>query len=115
MSRAAAPRRDRFLPAAILVGIGLGGFFDGIVLHQILQWHHLVSTPTPPETLADLQLNTLFDGLFHAATWVVTLVGVLLLLASERPARHAMRRSVGGGLIGWGTFNVIEGIVLKMA
>ncbi|MGZ5240675.1 MAG: DUF2243 domain-containing protein, partial [Caldimonas sp.] len=24
--------------AGILFGLGLGGFFDGIVLHQILQW-----------------------------------------------------------------------------
>jgi uncharacterized membrane protein len=27
----------------LLLGIGLGGFFDGIVLHQILQWHHMLS------------------------------------------------------------------------
>ncbi len=25
-----------------ILGLGLGGFFDGIVLHQILQWHHLI-------------------------------------------------------------------------
>src|SRR5215203_241764 len=68
----AHPRRGRLVTAAILLGVGLGGFFDGIVLHQILQWHHLVSTPAPPDTLANLELNTLFDGLFHGATWVVT-------------------------------------------
>jgi hypothetical protein len=27
----------------LLYGLGLGGFVDGIVLHQILQWHHMVS------------------------------------------------------------------------
>jgi uncharacterized membrane protein len=104
-------RRDWFLPAAILLGVGLGGFFDGIVLHQILQWHHMVSTPTPPDTLANLELNTVLDGLFHAFTWIVTVVGVLLLLVAERPARDARRRFLGGLLIGWGGFNLVEGIV----
>ncbi len=27
----------------LLLGIGLGGFVDGIVLHQILQWHHMLT------------------------------------------------------------------------
>ena len=36
---------------AIVLGIGLGGFLDGIVLHQILQWHHmLTSTGDYPAT-----------------------------------------------------------------
>lgn len=100
-----------FMPAAILLGIGLGGFFDGIVLHQILRWHHMVSTPTPPDTLANLELNTVGDGLFHAATWMVTVVGLLLLLVAPRPALHPRRRFVGGVLIGWGSFNVVEGLI----
>jgi uncharacterized membrane protein len=29
--------------SGLLFGIGLGGFLDGIVLHQILQWHHMLS------------------------------------------------------------------------
>ncbi|TIP73091.1 MAG: DUF2243 domain-containing protein, partial [Mesorhizobium sp.] len=29
--------------AGILLGLGLGGFFDGIVLHQLLQWHHMAT------------------------------------------------------------------------
>jgi uncharacterized membrane protein len=27
----------------LLLGLGLGGFIDGIVMHQILQWHHLLT------------------------------------------------------------------------
>jgi uncharacterized membrane protein len=105
--------RRRLLIAAILLGIGLGGFFDGIVLHQVLQWHHLVSNPVPPDTLADLELNTLADGLFHAATWIVTLAGVLLLLLAgeERSGVGAGRRFAAGMLIGWGGFNLVEGLV----
>ena len=52
--------------AGILFGLGLGGFFDGIVLHQILQWHHmLTSAGVPADTVAGLKLNTFWDGLFH--------------------------------------------------
>ncbi|TIN47498.1 MAG: DUF2243 domain-containing protein, partial [Mesorhizobium sp.] len=32
----------------LLLGFALGGFFDGIVLHQILQWHHLLSGLADP-------------------------------------------------------------------
>ena len=109
----AEPRRGRFLVAAVLLGLGLGGFFDGILLHQILQWHHMVSTPAPPTTLENLQLNTIGDGLFHAATWMVTVAGVFTLWASQGP-RHepgAGNRLVGGMLIGWGLFNVVEGLI----
>ena len=29
--------------AGYSLGFGIGGFFDGILLHQVLQWHHLLS------------------------------------------------------------------------
>jgi uncharacterized membrane protein len=109
---AESPGRKRLVVAAVLLGIGLGGFFDGILLHQILQWHHMVSTPTPPTTLANLELNTLGDGIFHAATWTVALTGVFVLMLSNG-ARHrpgGMRTLVGGMLVGWGLFNLVEGI-----
>jgi len=99
--------------AAVLLGIGLGGFFDGIVLHQILQWHHMVSTPVRPDTVANLELNTLGDGIFHAATWIITVTGIFLLMAADGAGQEprATRRFVGGLLIGWGLFNVVEGII----
>jgi uncharacterized membrane protein len=105
--------RSRLIAAAILLGLGLGGFFDGIVLHQILQWHHMVSTSTPPDTLENLELNTLGDGIFHAATWVLTVTGVFVLMSSDG-ARHEQggtRSLIGGMLSGWGLFNLVEGLV----
>jgi uncharacterized membrane protein len=107
------PSRTRLVIAAVLLGVGLGGFFDGIVLHQILQWHHMISTPAPPDTLENLELNTLGDGIFHAATWVVTIAGVFVLMSSDG-ARHEQggtRTLVGGMLIGWGLFNTVEGLI----
>jgi uncharacterized membrane protein len=99
--------------AAVVLGVGLGGFFDGIVFHQVLQWHHMVSTPVPPDSIANLQLNTLLDGAFHATTWVITVVGVWLLLraAGERRLADAGRVLAGGILAGWGAFNLVEGVV----
>jgi uncharacterized membrane protein len=107
------PNGRRLVIAAVLLGLGLGGFFDGIVLHQILQWHHMVSTPTPPTSLENLELNTLGDGIFHAATWILTVAGVFTLMSSNG-ARHAaggMRTLIGGLLVGWGVFNVVEGLI----
>ena len=40
-------RGRSLLMAGVLFGLGLGGFFDGIVFHQILQWHHMVSVRYP--------------------------------------------------------------------
>jgi uncharacterized membrane protein len=40
---APAPR-STVTAGGILLGIGFGGFFDGIVLHQILQWHHMLTS-----------------------------------------------------------------------
>jgi uncharacterized membrane protein len=62
----------------LFLGIGLGGFVDGIVLHQILQWHHMLTSEGdyPKTTVAGLETNTLWDGLFHAATWIAVAIGV---------------------------------------
>ena len=57
------------------MGVGLGGFVDGIVLHQLLQRHHLLTHTEPASTVAGLELNTVADGFFHLATWVFVLVG----------------------------------------
>jgi uncharacterized membrane protein len=100
---------------ALLLGIGLGGFVDGIVLHQILQWHHLLTSEGgyPDTTVAGLEANTLADGLFHAATWVAVAAGVALLW--RRTARGGSpasgRALLGWMLVGWGAFNLVEGIV----
>jgi len=108
-----SPSPRRLIVAATVLGVGLGGFFDGIVLHQILQWHHMVSTPVPPATVDALEVNTLGDGLFHGATWIVTVAGVFLLAnaGGQRREAHGRRILVGGLLLGWGLFNVVEGLI----
>jgi uncharacterized membrane protein len=108
-------RRPSLVLPGLLLGVGLGGFVDGIVLHQILQWHHMISETDPPTTLAGLEANTVADGLFHAATWIAVVAGVALLwrrLRYGRPdAGLPWRVLIGLLLAGWGLFNVVEGLV----
>ena len=106
--------RRPLLVAGVVLGLGLGGFLDGIVLHQMLQWHHMVtSAGFPPDSVENLQLNTLWDGVFHAGTWVLTVTGLVLLWrALERPdVVRSTRTLIGCLAAGWGGFNLIEGAV----
>jgi uncharacterized membrane protein len=88
---------------------------DGIVLHQILQWHHMLTSEGsyPPTTVAGLETNTLWDGLFHAATWVAVAVGVYILWRRTSGWLWAIsgRAFIGWLLVGWGLFNLVEGVV----
>lgn len=100
--------------AGILFGLGLGGFFDGIVLHQILQWHHMVtSAGYPADSLENLKINTLWDGLFHAGTYIFVALGLLILWRTAHRAHlwWSGKLLVGTMLMGFGIFNLVEGIV----
>jgi uncharacterized membrane protein len=99
--------------AGITLGIGLGGFVDGILLHQILEWHNMGSSVLPPTTMDAMRRNMIWDGEFHAAVWAITIAGVYLLLDDARrggPLPSA-RPFTGQLLMGWGLFNLVEGIV----
>jgi uncharacterized membrane protein len=97
------------------MGLGLGGFVDGIVLHQVLQWHHLLTDTGdhPISTVPGLETNTLADGLFHLATWMLVVAGMVLTVRAwqRREPAPAWRAQLGVVLVGWGFFNVVEGLV----
>jgi uncharacterized membrane protein len=101
--------------AGLALGVGLGGFVDGIVLHQILQWHHMVSSTesNPATTLAGLERNTLADGLFHAVTFLAVVVGIALLWrwSAQPTTRPPSRGLLAWVLVGWGAFNLADGVV----
>jgi len=99
--------------AATALGIGLGGFFDGIVLHQILQMHNMMSAVIPNDTLVGAKTNMVWDGLFHAFVWLVTGIGVIMLWNAARRGEVSFdnRLLFGGFLLGWGLFNVVEGLI----
>jgi uncharacterized membrane protein len=106
-------RHGPIVGAGTLLGAGLGGFLDGIVLHQILQWHNMLSSVVQPDTLVTMKYNMLFDGLFHAMTWVMTVIGLgLLWRAGRKPDIAWSGRSFVGALaLGWGLFNFVEGVI----
>lgn len=110
--RAAAVGRVSTAPG-ILLGLGLGGFVDGIVLHQVLQWHNMGSAVLPPVTMGAMRRNMVWDGLFHATTWLLTLAGVYLLLRDARrgDALPDAGAFTGQLILGWGLFNLVEGLV----
>ncbi len=101
------------LSSGILMGVGLGGFVDGIVLHQLLQWHNMLSSWIVPDDLVKMKINMVWDGLFHALTWTMTVVGLSILWrAGRRPEVPWVGKTFFGALlIGWGLFNFVEGII----
>jgi uncharacterized membrane protein len=72
----------------------------------------LTSAGYPADTVPNLTINTLFDGLFHATTWIAVAVGLFLLHRAVRQGTAwSGYRLLGGMAIGWGSFNLVEGIV----
>jgi len=116
-------RRAPLRGPGIVLGVGLGGFVDGIVLHQLLQWHHLLSSTDtdnvgvpyyPTDTVAGLRMNTAWDGAFHVVTWLSVLAGLAWLyhrVTSTRRQVWGSRALWGWVLVGWGLFNLVEGVV----
>ena len=92
-----------------VLGFGLGGFFDGILLHQILQWHHLLSLVPGVD---NLRAQVLWDGLFHALMYVIVAVGLWGLWRAYRS-----RAKIGGPalygmlLMGSGSWHIVDGIL----
>jgi uncharacterized membrane protein len=104
---------ERSIAPGLLLGLGLGGFVDGIVLHQIVQWHNMGSAILPPTTMDAMKQNMTWDGLFHAGTWTIVIVGVYRLLhdAREGAALPTAGAFTGQLLLGWGIFNLVEGLI----
>ena len=94
---------------AIVLGFALGGFFDGIVLHQILQWHHLLSLVPAVDTI---RLQVLWDGYFHALMYLVAVIGLWGLWRSRADGNDGHGAALLGGiLIGFGLWHVVDSLL----
>lgn len=113
MANANTLRRGPLLSSGFLMGAGLGGFLDGIVLHQILQWHNMLSSRLPPDTLVRAKINMYWDGVFHAGVWTMTVIGLILLwqAGTRRDVAWSGKTFLGAMLAGWGLFNCVEGVI----
>jgi len=109
----ATVHRGPIISSGILLGTGLGGFVDGILLHQILQWHNMVSSLKPPTDLITMKYNMIWDGLFHAFTWLMVAAGLTRLWkAGQRSdVPWSTGTFVGSLFVGWGLFNFVEGVI----
>ena len=99
--------------AGTLLGIGMGGFVDGILFHQILQLHNMLSNRVVRDTLVHEQINMVWDGFFHAFTWTVVALGILFLwrAVKTRGVLLSGKALWGAILLGWGLFNLVEGTI----
>lgn len=99
--------------AGTVIGIGMGGFVDGILFHQILQLHNMLSNWVLRDSLRNEQINMVWDGFFHAFTWTAVAIGLVLFWrAVTRPGGLLSGRAFFGAiLMGWGIFNLVEGLI----
>jgi uncharacterized membrane protein len=112
MQKADSTRDSGRLPRQLwagVVGFALAGFFDGILLHQILQWHHLLSLVPG---IVDLRVQVLWDGYFHAFMYILAFIGLVGLWrtqgGTERAGPMPLLRPL---LIGFGLWHVVDGLL----
>lgn len=96
--------------AGFLLGISLGGFFDGILLHQILQWHHLLSNV---QAVQDMRMQVLADGLFHGLMYAIAAVALFKLWRSRAvyatPGADTLLWATA--LIGFGVWHILDAVL----
>jgi uncharacterized membrane protein len=105
--------RKPLIAAGTVLGIGLGGFMDGILFHQIFQLHSLLSAKLSQDILVYVKTSMVWDGFFHALTWLTTAIGLAMLWhAGTIKACPWSGITLWGSLfVGWGIFNTVEGII----
>ena len=97
-----------WLPAVTL-GLALGGFFDGVLLHQILQWHHLFSLVLGMD---DLRMQILWDGYLHAAMYAIGLIGLAAVWRHRAVISEDPRRRLWAMLpVGFGLWHAIDAVL----
>ncbi|MBP3952951.1 DUF2243 domain-containing protein [Bacillus suaedae] len=95
---------NRNLWSGILFGLGLIAFFDEVVFHQLLAWHHFYDRSTT-------QIGLFSDGLFHAFSWFATIGGLFMFADLKRRQAVWMKRWFGGVLLGAGVFQLYDGLI----
>ena len=94
------------LTVGVILGVGIAGTLDEVILHQLLQWHNLyVHTDTAGRLIS--------DGIFHLFSSAMLVLGAFLLwrnrAATRRPGDG--QRLLAGILFGAGGFNLYDGTI----
>ncbi len=105
---AGALRRSQFTASVIdiggLIGIGVAGFVDETVFHQLLHWHHFYNLSTPAVGLVS-------DGIFHAVSWFCVVGGLFMFADLRRRAAWRSTWQFTGLCFGLGGFQLWDGII----
>jgi uncharacterized membrane protein len=94
----------RSIGTGVLMGVGVAAFIDETVFHQLLHWHHFYDKSTPDVGLVS-------DGFFHAGGWLAMVAGLFLFADLQRRRVTVPKRVWAGALIGWGGFQLYDGLV----
>jgi uncharacterized membrane protein len=95
---------DRSIISGLLIGIGVAAFLDETLFHQLLHWHHFYDKSTATAGLVS-------DGFLHAGGWLCVVAGLFLFADLQRRGDTVVRRVRAGGFLGWGAFQVYDGLV----
>jgi uncharacterized membrane protein len=87
-----------------LVGIGVAGFIDEVIFHQLLHWHHFYDRSTPAAGLVS-------DGLFHALSWFSVVGGLFVLADLRRWGSLSRTHWMSGLFLGLGGFQLYDGTI----
>lgn len=98
--------------AGYLLGFALGGFFDGILLHQVLQWHHLLISVEGP-MFQDMRVQILADGLFHVLMYFIAAIGLWKLWQArmDYAKQGADWHMLANVFIGFGVWHILDSIL----
>ena len=93
------------LRSGLLIGVGLAGTLDEVLLHQLLHWHHFYDRATPAAGLVS-------DGLFHLVSTLLLGVGLYQLWHERvQPYPGWVRRLWAGICSGAGGFNLYDATI----
>ncbi len=73
----------------------------------------MLSSVRPGDNVANLKINTFWDGIFHIGAYILTISGLVLLWRAyqQSDSIKSSKSLIGSILIGAGSFDLIEGLV----
>jgi uncharacterized membrane protein len=69
------------------------------------------SAVLPPHTMEAMSQNMVWDGQFQLATWILTLIGILMLWNDGRRNAPTVGVLIGQLILGCGILNFVEGVI----
>ncbi|PXX46791.1 DUF2243 domain-containing protein [Undibacterium pigrum] len=103
--------------AGIFFGLGLGGLVDTVILPRIINWHNTPSNALPITSIKNLVTSNFTGSMTASFTYTLTCVFFItaFILFWQASRTYSLQPSSpllkGSLLTGWGTFNMIEGIM----